>query len=190
MILHLFGGSFDPPHFGHLAVAQYFSTISDVVVVSPLLISQDKSPHVAAELRLQMCELAFHGLQKVQVTSLDLERGGITYTIDTVHDIHRAYPDAEIHLVIGADALLTLPSWKDFENLITQVKLDVVKRPGSENEPQGDFSFTLHDIHTPDVSSTSLRRLLESPDLNEEDVSSLIPRQVLQFIRKNRLYQV
>lgn len=189
MILHLFGGSFDPPHFGHLAVAKYFSTLSDVVIISPLLISQEKSPHVAGDLRLQMCELAFQGLPKVQVTSIDLERGGTTYTIDTVNDIQNAYPDAEIHLVVGEDALATIPHWKESQKLLDQVTLDVVKRPGSGIGLHNDFPYELHDIDAPDISSTQLRKALQFSELDESEFQKLIALPVLQFIQKNRLYQ-
>ncbi len=190
MILHFFGGSFDPPHLGHLAVVKYFSTRSDLVLVCPLLTSQEKSPNASAELRLQMCEIAFQGIQKVQVTSIDIERGGVTYTIDSIKDIQKAYPGAEIHLVIGEDALSTIHHWKDVHTLMECVKLDVVKRPGSQIEDSVEFPFTLHDIGSPDISSSSLRTALQSSDIDEDILGSKIPIHVLQFIRKNRLYQV
>ena len=189
MILHLFGGSFDPPHLGHLVIAKYFSTQSDLVLISPLLTSQEKSPIVSGDVRLQLCELAFQGLQKVQVTSIDLERGGITYTIDTIRDIQKAYRDAEIHLVIGEDALSTLHLWKDVDTLLGLVKLDVVKRPGSQIKTSVDFTFALHDIGSPDISSTWLRSALRDSDIDEDMLTTKMPTSVLHFIQKNRLYQ-
>lgn len=189
MILHLFGGSFDPPHVGHLAVAKYFSTHSDLVLVSPLNISHDKSPVAPADLRLHMCELAFQGLHKIQVCAFDIEREGITYTIDTVHDIQTAYSNADIHVVLGADALSTLREWKNFHELSSRVTFDVVSRNGF-TPSVSNIPFNLHDISTPNVSSTTIRNRLRRPDFEAHMLDEFLTIQVKDFIIKNRLYQV
>lgn len=189
MILHLFGGSFDPPHVGHLAVAQYFSTLSDLVLISPLNVSHDKVPFAPAPLRLHMCELAFQGLRNIQVSAADIERAGTTYTIDTVRDIESSYPEAEIHVVIGTDALATLREWKDFDTLSSHVIFDVVARQGFNHAAPSDISFTLHEIVTPDVSSSAIRNLVKRPNFEPHMLDGLVSVQVQDFIVKNRLYQ-
>lgn len=190
MLLHLLGGSFDPPHMGHVAIAKYFSTLSDLVLISPLNVSHDKSPVAPAELRLHMCELAFQGVHNIQVSAVDIERTGITYTIDTVIDVHTAYPDAEIHVVIGTDALPTLHQWKNFDDLSSRVTFDVVTRNGFTPPATSDVSFQLHEIFTPDVSSTAIRNLMKSPNFEPHMLDGLVTMPVQNFIVKNRLYQV
>lgn len=189
MILHLFGGSFDPPHVGHIAIAKYFSTRSDLVIVSPLNVSHDKSPSAPADIRLHMCEVAFQGLPKIQVSAIDIERAGTTYTIDTVQDIQSAYPGAQIHVVIGADALSTLSEWKNFEDLSSQVTFDVVARNGFTLLNTSDLSITLHEIETPDVSSTEIRNILGDSDFEPHMLDGMVVLPVKEFIVKNRLYQ-
>lgn len=189
MILHLFGGSFDPPHVGHIAVAKYFSTRSDLVLVSPLNISHDKSPAAPADLRLHMCELAFQGIDRIQVSAVDIEREGITYTIDTVQDIQTAYANADIHVVIGADALSTLREWKNFDDLSSRVTFDVVLRSGFTPSAVSNLRFNMHDISTPAVSSTTIRDVLRRPDFEPHMLDELLTMQVKDFILKNRLYQ-
>jgi nicotinate-nucleotide adenylyltransferase len=188
MILHLFGGSFDPPHYGHLAVAKYFSAISDLVLISPLYASNDKTPIAPSDLRVQMCELAFGGLGNVQVTSIDIERQSTTYTIDTVSDIQMAYPDAEIHVVVGSDALKSLPTWKDISELASRVIFDVVMRKGFTPPVQSGIHFTLHELATPDVSSSAIRDLIHRSSAENSDLEALTTLEVREFIRKNRLY--
>lgn len=189
MILHLFGGSFDPPHVGHIAIAKYFSTRSDLVIVSPLNVSHDKSPSAPADIRLHMCELAFQGLPKIQVSAIDIERAGTTYTIDTVQDILTAYPGAQIHVVIGADALSTLSEWKNFEDLSSQVTFDVVARNGFLPLNTSALSVTLHEIKTPDVSSTAIRDIMGHPDFEPQMLDEMLVLPVQEYIVKNRLYQ-
>lgn len=188
MILHLFGGSFDPPHYGHLAVAKYFSAISNLVLICPLNASNDKSPIAPSDLRVQMCELAFGGLGNVQVTSIDIERQSTTYTIDTVADIQLAYPVAEIHVVVGSDALKSLPTWKDISELASKVKFDVVLRKGFTPPDQSGIHFTLHELDTPDVSSSAIRDLIHRSSAENSELEAMTTLEVREFIRKNRLY--
>lgn len=190
MILHLFGGSFDPPHLGHLAIAKYFSTRSDLVVISPLHASHDKVLIAPAEVRLQMCELAFQGLQRVQVSGSDIERGGNTFTIDTVCDLEDAYPGAEIHVVVGSDAALRIQEWKDFALLAQKVTFDVVTRHGFTPVTTPEMTMELHSITIPDVSSTEIREALRNPEFDASMLDTMTSREVKNFILQNRLYQV
>ena len=188
MLLHLFGGTFDPPHRGHLDVVKFFSRQSDLVLVCPVHRSEGKAPVAAAELRLHMCELAFQGLNNVQVTAIDIERGGFTYTIDTVRDIQAAYPGAEIHVVIGADALRNLPTWHQVEILKALVSFDVVSRNQSVNVPP-DFNIHLHEIDTTAISSTLIRDGMKTQAEDSFDLKRYTTEPVSEFILRNGLYQ-
>ena len=122
MRIGLFGGSFDPIHLGHVGIAR--KAISDLaldkLVVLPAATSPFKTsalPSLAPETRLNLVKLAFADAEKVVVDARELEKGGVSYAIDTVREFAAENPGAELFFIIGEDSLEGLPRWKDYDEL-------------------------------------------------------------------------
>ena len=127
----IYGGTFDPPHLGHLRAAQ--AAIDGLQLDRLLLLPASCSPGKTApqtpdDHRLEMLRLAAG--DKMEVCDLELQRGGVSYTVDTLKQLHAMYPDAKLHLCLGSDAFLNLDSWKDPEGILALAELCVFCRGG------------------------------------------------------------
>jgi nicotinate-nucleotide adenylyltransferase len=130
----ILGGTFNPPHIGHIALARHARAELGLerVLLMPANLAPNK-PAVGddpgAEHRLRMCRLAVADEPGVEASALEIERGGTSYTVDTVQAIHDARPDAELTLILGADTARTLPGWREPERLLGMVaRLAVAER--------------------------------------------------------------
>ncbi|MGO9248394.1 MAG: nicotinate (nicotinamide) nucleotide adenylyltransferase [Solirubrobacteraceae bacterium] len=129
----ILGGTFNPPHLGHVALARYARAELDLeqVLLMPAHVAPNKPIAVedpGPEHRLQMCALAVAEEPGVEISSLEIERGGVSYTVDTLRAIHERYPDAELTLIVGADTARTLPGWREPARLLGLAKLAVAER--------------------------------------------------------------
>ncbi len=121
----VYGGSFDPPHNGHKLLAENLAQFCDAdrVIVIPAAVSPFKSGGSASgEHRLQMCKLLFD-TPLFQVSDIELKRGGKSYTIDTLTEIKKLYPDAELYLFMGDDMLLSFNKWYKFDEILKLCKI-------------------------------------------------------------------
>ena len=130
----LYGGSFDPGHLGHLLVAQAACEEAGLnrLFYSPAAQSPFKpgsAPTQAAE-RLRLLRLALAGKNHYEIDEQEIKRGGISYTIDTVRDYARRFPDAELFCLVGADHVPSLPKWREAEELARLVEFVAIPRPG------------------------------------------------------------
>jgi nicotinate-nucleotide adenylyltransferase len=130
------GGTFNPPHAGHLALARHAR--SELRLHLVLLVPAHTPPHkppaadaATPSQRLAMCELAAAGVEGVSACALEVRRGGASYTVDTLQELHDANPDASLTLIIGADIALTLPSWRQPRRLLDLAQLAVAQRGGA-----------------------------------------------------------
>jgi nicotinate-nucleotide adenylyltransferase len=140
--LGILGGTFNPPHLGHLAVARHAR--AELGLERVALVPAHASPHKAErdggrgardpgpKHRLRMCRLAVEGEQGLSVCAIEVERGGLSYTVDTLEAIHANHPDAELTLIVGADTARTLTSWRSPAKLLELAQLAVAARVGSE----------------------------------------------------------
>ena len=131
MRIGLFGGSFDPPHIGHLLVAQdAIEALSlDHLLVIPAAQQPLKGPdQTAAQHRLAMVQACFDGVPRTQVDPAEITRGGLSFMVDTVEDVQRRWPAAHLHLLVGSDVVPTLPHWKEPERLLGLVRLVLLYR--------------------------------------------------------------
>ncbi len=147
MRIGMFGGSFDPPHVGHLLLAQDVrdALALDRLLVVPVATQPLKSDgRTSPEHRLAMVRRCFDGVTGIQVDPIEIDRGGLSFTVDTVEAFRRRWPLAEFHLLIGDDVLATLPRWREPERLLTLVRLVVMHR-----ELDGERSTT----SPPDLSA-------------------------------------
>lgn len=130
----LFGGSFDPVHIGHLLVAQ--AACEELVLDRLFFIPTSQSPFkpasepAPAAVRLRMLRLALAGNANCEIDEQEIYRGGVSYTIDTVRDYTRRFPQSELFYLIGADHVPTLPKWREAEALARLVHFVVIPRPG------------------------------------------------------------
>ena len=130
----LFGGSFDPVHIGHLLVAR--AACEELALDRLYFIPAAQSPFkpgrhpAAAAARLRMLRIALAGRDNYEVDSQEVQRGGISYTIDTVREYIRRFNDAQLFYLIGADHVPTLPQWREADNRARLVQFVVIPRPG------------------------------------------------------------
>ena len=185
----IFGGTFDPVHVAHVEMAEQVRSALDlervlfVVANDPWQkVDHDITP---AEDRYAMVEAAIEGHPGLEASRLEIDRGGPSYTIDTVRQLHELHPGTELVLVVGADVVPGLPTWKDEMLLRDLVTLAVVGRPGA-GPVAGPAGWRTRAAPTSpsDISSTELRRRLEAGD----DVDGLVPPAVIRCIRQRRLY--
>ena len=196
MIRAVLGGSFDPVHHGHVALATHLlgARLADEVLVIPAGQSPQKSSSVAEpEDRLAMCHLAFDPLDNVVVDDREILRGGRSYTVDTLEDLNAAHPGENLVLVIGADNLAGFPSWRNPERIIKLAKLAVFPRDGLDISANActalgippERVILVSDFDHP-VSSSSVRAILAQglvPDAQ-------LPPGVARYICSHHLYGV
>lgn len=188
------GGSFNPVHRGHVAMAKAVleSWLADCVHVVPAWQSPFKNePSAPVSDRLAMVRLAFAGMDSVFVESLELEKQKVSYTVETLTDLARKHPDDALSLIIGADNLDGLPRWKKAGRIAELANLIVLGRNQQSMDlialEKSGFPisrvFTLPDFDYP-VSSSSVREHLLNGQFSSDD----LPTTVMQYIRSHDLY--
>lgn len=187
--LGLLGGTFDPPHIGHLVAAVHSRSQLrlDHVVVVPAGDPWQKSGArdvTPAEVRLEMVRAACEGLEGVVVSDVEVRRQGPSYMIDTVEELTAAGERAV--LLLGADAAAGLPTWHRAEELATRVDVAWFDRPGSP-APELAPEWRLCHLALPhlDVSSTQLREWAASG----RPLDVLVPAEVVSIVRRRGLYR-
>ena len=185
----LYGGSFDPVHLGHLLVAQAAreELHLDRIFFIPAAQSPfkpDAKPTPSAE-RTKMLRLALAGNSRVEVDEQEINRGGISYTIGTVRDYARRFPNAKLFYLIGADHVAQLPKWREANDLANHVEFLIIPRPGELKVEipapfRGEFlrGFPLG------VSSSQIRARVKAG----LSIEHLVPGAVAEAVRNNHLY--
>lgn len=195
--LGIMGGTFDPIHVGHLACAEWardrlkLDRVLFVPAGQPVF-KKDRAVTPSAH-RLAMCRLAVASNPAFGVSAIELERGGDTYTVDTLRELRAACSDdVELVFITGADAAATLPSWRESAELARLARFAAVTRPGFELDAaqrellaQAGFRMSYVDAAPLDISSSDLRRRLAAG----ESARYLVPDEVLNYIEANGLYR-
>lgn len=192
------GGTFDPIHNGHLVAASEVADLSDLdeVVFVPTGQPWQKTRQVsAAEDRYLMTVIATAANPRFSVSRVDIDRGGLTYTKDTLRDLHALNSDSELFFITGADVLSSILSWQDWEQMFTMARFVGVSRPGydlgSEHLAEAlkrrlpDEALALVEIPALAISSTDCRRRAEEG----RPLWYLMPDGVVQYVSKRRLYR-
>jgi len=185
----LFGGSFDPIHLGHLLVAQ--AATEELKLERLYFIPAAQSPFkpegrpALATERLRLLRLALAGNENCEVDDQEIKRGGISYTVDTLHDYSRRFPQAELIYLIGADNVPTLPKWREAAELARLAEFVAIPRPG-----QAPVSFPppfrgrMLTGFPFGVSSSQIRARVKAG----LPIDPLVPPPVAEAIRNYRLY--
>lgn len=189
--LGIMGGTFDPIHHGHLVAASEVAAefqLDEVIFVPTGEPWQKASRSVtAAEHRYLLTVIATASNPRFTVSRVDIDRGGPTYTIDTLRDFRRMYPQAELFFITGADAMAQIMSWKNVDELWELAHFVSVTRPGYVSQDFGRTEqISLMEIPAMAISSTDCRRRVE----DGKPVWYLVPDGVVQYINKHRLYEL
>jgi nicotinate-nucleotide adenylyltransferase len=185
------GGTFDPIHHGHLVAASEVAARFglDEVVFVPTGEPWQKGDRTVspAEDRYLMTVVATASNPRFHVSRVDIDRGGPTYTVDTLTDLHAVLPDAELYFITGADALAQILSWRDVQELFRWAHFVGVTRPGYElgDDHLPDGAATLIEVPAMAISSTDCRRRVGEG----RPVWYLVPDGVVQYISKRGLYR-
>jgi len=189
MRIGLFFGSFNPIHVGHLIIANYMANYSDLqsvwLVISPHNPLKNKSSLANMYDRLEMARLATEDNEKIKVSDIEFKLPQPSYTIDTLTFLRERYPEHQFTLIMGADNLVSLKKWKNYEILLRDYKIAVYPRPGFENPEFADHpSITITDTPVMEISSTFIRKAIKE----RKSVQYMIPDKVFKFIDSKNLY--
>ncbi len=193
----IFGGSFDPVHKGHKRLADFIceKLSPEKMLIIPAAMSPFKNSSGATQNdRLEMCELAFPE-KHFEISDIEINRGGKSYTVDTVNAVKNLYPDKKLYLVIGSDQLLSFNKWYRFSDILSLVTLVSVSREGSvsfarledfsEKELRPFGEVKIFDFSPLEISSTALREKISSG----EDTSQFLDEAVRSYIYRKGLYK-
>lgn len=182
------GGTFDPIHNGHLVAASEVAAALnlDEVLFVPTGQPWQKDGVTPTSDRYLMAEIATAANPRFKVSTVDIDRNGPTYTVDTLRDLKALYPDAELFFITGADAVTAIASWKDSEELWGLAQFVAVTRPGHQldlpDAPVG--AIQVLEIPALAISSTDIRERV----LGGKPIWYLVPDGIVQFIAKHGLY--
>lgn len=193
----IFGGTFNPPHIGHLVCAQeaLVQLGLDRVVLMPVSVPPHKEvpDDPGADVRLEMCRLAVARDERLDVSDLEVARGGRSFTVDTLREIHARNPGDDLTFIVGGDMARSLPAWREPEALLSLATLGVAERAGAVREDIAARLASLHedegrvrffDMPRIDVSSSFLRRRVSEG----KPIRYYVRDEVAQFIGARRLY--
>ncbi len=191
----IMGGAFDPPHLAHQALAQV--ALEQLQLDELRLIPTGQAWHKpralsASEHRLAMVQLAFGGLPKTTVDPREIKRTGPSYTIDTLHELQTATPQAQWFLIIGTDQANALPTWKRWQEILQCATICVAYRADSTRatglfcaESQSQLKFLHLNMPALDISATDIRARIAA----HQNVSDLVCAPVARYIADHHLYQ-
>lgn len=188
--LGVMGGTFDPIHHGHLVAASEVAAAFqlDQVIFVPTGEPWQKPLVTNSEDRYLMTVIATASNPRFNVSRVDIDRDGPTYTVDTLRDIQVTYPDADLFFITGADAITQILAWKDVDELWSAAKFIAVTRPGHAMQLPADApagAIEVLEIPALSISSTDVRHRAA----NSEPVWYLVPDGVVQYINKHQLYR-
>lgn len=205
-MIGVFGGTFDPIHFGHLktvSAVRVQLALARVLIIPTHIPPHRSAPVALSEHRLSMIRAATKGMSELECDDREIRRGGISYTLLTVKELRQEYGETPLCLILGLDSFLDLPSWYRWTEILGYVHIVVMQRPGwdlphslpdwwsdavEENpinlqrEPHGCvYSMSVPSV---DIKSTVIRKQL----LRNMRINDALPSSVLSYIRRNKLY--
>ena len=183
----ILGGTFNPPHLGHLIIAEQVK--SQLNLDEVMFIPDYQPPHIdkktaiSAEKRLKMVKLSTMDEPGFKVSDIELRRKGVSYTIDTIKELKLKNPEVDYYFIIGGDMVEYLPKWHRIEELIKLVKFVGVGRPGHSKESKYPIMWV--DVPMTDISSTLVRRNVKQGC----SIKYLVTPEVENYIHEEGLYR-
>jgi nicotinate-nucleotide adenylyltransferase len=193
----IMGGTFDPIHNGHLAIAR---GMADRLALDTTLFIPTGNPHFKldkhvtdARVRAEMVALAIEGEPDFELDCCEVEREGVTYTADTLEELHERYPDAELFFIMGTDSAESLVHWRRAADVAALCKIVVARRPGSDlsrlmeahQASRLRFDLTIVEVPQLDISSTMIRDRVAAG----KPIDELVPAPVAAYIAEHNLYR-
>jgi nicotinate-nucleotide adenylyltransferase len=193
----ILGGTFNPPHVGHLVMV--LEALDQLDLDRVLLMPVAQPPHKeapadpGADVRLELCRLAIAGEDRVEVSDLEIERGGASYTVDTLRGLHERDPEHALTFIVGGDMAYSLPTWREPEAVLKLARLAVAERDGLRREDIAERLEPLHagdrvvffDMPRIDLSSSAVRERVAAG----RPIRYLVPDPVVDVIRARSLYR-
>ena len=185
----VFGGSFDPVHNGHVMIAR--SALAELELDRLIVMPAAQSPFkpdqalAPAAARMEMLRAAFSGEPEIEISSWELDRGGVSYSIETLRALAAEHPEAQLFYLIGADHVATLPQWREADALAAAATFVVVPRPGAPEEgfPQ-PFSGRYLQGKPMAISASEIRDRLRAG----RSVANFVPPPVAQLLNSMQIY--
>ncbi len=191
MNIGIFGGTFDPPHVGHLIVCEHAREELglDKILFIPSAISPHKQHHqlVNPEARLEMVRLATFGQDFFEPCDVEVHRGGVSYTVDTLDQLRQTYPNEKFTLLLGFDNLVEFGTWKSPERILQLATVAAMTRPGVDPDGVADDlcgKFTLCRVPGIGISSSEIRDRVK----HGKSIHYLVPKPVESYIYYRKLY--
>ena len=184
----ILGGTYNPPHMGHLVMADQVMDQLDLDKI--LFMPTAQPPHssvekktISSDIRVEMLKLAIQDHPAFDMELYEVKAGGKNYTYDTMKALIDLYPAVDFYFIIGGDMISDLPTWYKIDELVQLVQFVGVKRPGFEKE--SEYPIIMVDTPTLDISSSFIRRKVATGD----SIKYLVPKAVQEFIEKEGLYK-
>lgn len=194
----VFGGAFDPPHQAHLALAQaaIVQLELNTLHIIPTGIAWHKARALTSpEHRLAMTRLAFDGMPNVVVDDREIQRGGPTFTIDTLLALRAEHPHAQLFLIMGADQWAAFEQWHRWQEILTLAIICIAGRAHSatasalfDDETKQKYGIIEIKLPLMSVSATQIRQLVASRSTADTALQSLVPEPVARYISQHQLY--
>ena len=186
----MFGGTFDPVHKAHCDIARTALDAASldrvIFVVAARPPHKDTGLHAGAEERFAMVQAAIAREPGMEASRIELDREGLSYTVDTLTALHAQHPAGSLFLIVGWDSLVDLPNWKDPQGILALARLLAVARPGMRTEAPADFAgrYALLPFVETALSSTAVRERIVAG----EPFDHLVPSAVADLIRAKGIY--
>jgi nicotinate-nucleotide adenylyltransferase len=190
----ILGGTFNPPHLAHLLCA---SEAADQLELDRVILMPVASPphkevpeEPGPEVRLELCELAVAADARLEVSRLELDRGGASFTVDTLRELHARHPEHELIFIVGGDMAVSLPTWKDPRAVLElaersgALRRDVIERLTAEYGEDVTERLDFFDMPRMDISSSEIRRRVAAG----RTIRYLVPDAVADHIASRGLY--
>ncbi|MCK4993515.1 MAG: nicotinate-nucleotide adenylyltransferase [Candidatus Omnitrophica bacterium] len=184
----ILGGTFNPPHNGHLLIAQ--EAYTQLGLNKVLFIPGRVPPHknrldiIDVELRYEMVKLLLKDKPEFSISRIEIEKIGVSYSVETLKILKAGEPDTQFYFIVGSDAIPELKTWKNIEEILTLCKFAIGMRPGFKDYQVPGGMVFLEGVF-PDISSGRIREMLR----NGEAAEHIIGHSVNNFIKERKLYQ-
>ena len=189
----IFGGAFNPVHNGHVRLAE--EAVKQLKLKKLLIIPTFESPHKATKLapfddRAEMCRRAFGHIAGAEISDIERRLGGTSFTINTIRELKRQFPDDQFFLLIGGDMLYSFDQWFKYEAILNEAKVCAVARGGDSYPDMLEFANEMGKIRVlptqaVDISSTEIREKIAAG----EDIAGLVPEGAAEYIAEHCLYR-
>ena len=198
MKIGVFGGTFNPIHNGHIKLLKlYYKELGlDKIIVIPTNIPPHKAAENVADSidRLNMLNLAFCEFPYVEISDIELKMSGKSYTVNTLTELKKLYPEDELYLIVGGDMFLCFETWKDYEKILSMCTLCSAPREIGEYTALKECQKKLDPNKSSTILLDSEVLVLSSSEIREKiktnsDLDKLIPQKVLEYINQKGLYK-